>query len=122
MQRRGKESLKLDKERRSPRYPVETPCRFRKPGQNDWLQGMIANISKSGILFRADREMELQTTLQLNFKLPAEIAGGLGAEVFCMGKVVRTVMPAGNNDRLFLGARILASKTSGRSEDETFLQ
>ncbi len=122
MQRRGKESLKLDKERRSPRYPVETPCRFRKPGQNDWLQGMIANISKSGILFRADREMELQTTLQMNFELPPEIAGGKGAEVFCMGKVVRTVMPAANDDKLLLAARILASKTSVLSEDESLLQ
>jgi len=121
MQRKSKESPKLDKQRRSRRFTVETPCRFRKPGQNDWLQGMTANISKSGILFRADREMELQTTLQMNFELPAEIAGGKGAEVFCMGKIVRTVMPAASDDRLLLAARILASKTSGLSEDETFL-
>ena len=121
MQRKSKESPKLDKQRRSRRFTVETPCRFRKPGQNDWLQGMTANISKSGILFRADREMELQTTLQMNFELPAEIAGGKGAEVFCMVKIVRTVMPAASDDRLLLAARILASKTSGLSEDETFL-
>lgn len=122
MQRRGKESLKPDKAHRSPRFPVELPCRFRKPGQIDWLQGMTANVSKSGILFRADREMEVQTTLQMNFELPSEIAGGKGAEVFCMGKVVRTVMPAANDDKLLLAARILASKNSGLAEDETLLQ
>jgi hypothetical protein len=122
MQRRGKESLKLDKANRSPRFPLETPCRFRKPGQIDWLQGMTANVSKSGILFRADREMEVQTTLQMNFELPAEIAGGRGAEVFCMGKVVRTVMPAANDDKLLLAARLLASKDTGLAEDETVLQ
>lgn len=83
---------------------------------------MTANVSKSGILFRADREMEVQTTLQMNFELPPEIAGGRGAEIFCMGKVVRTVMPAANDDKLLLAARILASKNFGLAEDETLLQ
>ncbi len=118
MQRQGKQSLKQGKANRSPRIPVESPFRFRQPGQIDWLQGMAANISESGILFRADRQMELQTTLQMNFELPPEIAGGKGAEVFCMGEIVRTVMPAANDDKLLLAARILASKHSEPVEDE----
>ena len=122
MQRKGKEGLQLDQAQRSPRFPVGVPCRYRQPGQIDWLEGMAENISKTGILFRADQEMEVQTTLQMNFELPPEIAGGKGAEIFCMGRVVRTVMPAANDDKLLLAARIMASKNTGLADDDTYLQ
>ena len=55
---------------------------------------MTENISRSGVLFRADQLFERETPLEMRFTLPVEINGQPAAVVACRGYVVRTVPPS----------------------------
>ena len=52
-------------------------------------------MSRSGILFRADRVLKRSTTIQMSFILPVSVKGGGPGELLCRGSVVRTVPAAG---------------------------
>jgi PAS domain S-box-containing protein len=92
---------------RAQRFQLHLPLRYRRLGEKDWHEGTTENISRSGMLFKADEELQPSSQLEINLVLPAEIAGLSATEVVCRGEVVRTV--AGNDNRMTpaLAARIL---------------
>ena len=53
--------------------------------------GSMENISRSGVVFSAERLVEPGTKVQISFVLPAKMSGDLGAEVVSQGRVARTV-------------------------------
>jgi hypothetical protein len=63
--------------------------RYRTSEDREWQEGVLENISISGILFRARRFLYLDTTIEMRFHLPIELNGESAAEVFCRGSVVR---------------------------------
>ena len=65
---------------------------------------MTENISRSGLLFRADELVPVEVDLELRFVLPDVGAPGQ-AEVVCRGRVVRTVSPS--EDQPWRGAAIM---------------
>ena len=76
---------------RAPRYPLRIPLRYRQSGEQLWHEGRTENISRSGVLFRTDHLMPLQTPIEMLLALPAEVGGGEdAATVICRGRVVRT--------------------------------
>jgi PilZ domain len=78
---------------RAERFPIHMMLRFRAPGEAEWLQGEIENISRSGILFRAPKVVDVNTPVELKFDLPVEVGGEPGAEVVSLGRIVRTILP-----------------------------
>jgi PilZ domain len=76
---------------RAQRFTIEVPLRYRQIGYNDWRTGKTENISRSGMLFRADQIIPNNVQLEINLVLPAEIAGLSAAEVTCRGEIVRTM-------------------------------
>jgi hypothetical protein len=65
--------------------------RYRPSGDPYWHEGQTENISRSGVLFRTDHLMPLQTPIEMLLALPAELGGGEeAATVICRGRVVRT--------------------------------
>jgi len=76
---------------RAQRFKLNLPLKYRQIGQRDWLVGTTENISRSGMLFRAEELISPNVQLEINLVLPAEIAGLAAAEVMCRGEVVRTV-------------------------------
>jgi len=76
---------------RARRFRIEVPLRYRQIGENDWRTGKTENISRSGMLFRAEQIIPTNVQLEINLVLPAEIAGLSAAEVTCRGEIVRTV-------------------------------
>ncbi len=76
---------------RAPRYPLRIPLRYRSSHDEQWRDGQTENISRSGVLFRTDRAMPLQTPIEIVLALPPEVAGeGAAATVICRGRIVRT--------------------------------
>ena len=76
---------------RAPRYPLRIKLRYRQAGDPEWREGRTENISRSGVLFRTDHLMPLQTPIEMLLALPAEVVGGEdAATVICRGRVVRT--------------------------------
>jgi hypothetical protein len=92
---------------RAPRFPYEGPLRFRPGGQGEWYQGVMFNISESGVVFRALQTMDVASPVEMNFIMPPEIAGKEGAVVFCKGDVVRTAMPKTDDNRPLIAVTIM---------------
>ena len=76
---------------RAQRFALHLPLKYRQLGEQDWRVGTTENISRSGLLFRAEEPLSPKVQLEINLVLPAEIAGLTAAEVVCRGEVVRMV-------------------------------
>jgi hypothetical protein len=80
---------------RAPRFPLHMAVRFRRLGDPGWRKGQTENISRSGILIRSKDALPVQADVELRLALPPEKGGGVSPpEVFCRGRVVRTVSPS----------------------------
>jgi PAS domain S-box-containing protein len=78
---------------RAERFTLQLPLRYRALGDPDWHEGTTENISRSGVLFRAEEMVQPNVQLEISLVLPAEIAGLASAEVICRGEVVRAMAP-----------------------------
>jgi PAS domain S-box-containing protein len=92
---------------RAQRFNMQVPLRYRPMGEVEWRDGTTENISRSGLLFRAEEALQPTVQLEISLVLPPEIAGLASAEVVCRGEIVRTV--AGGNATTIpaLAAKIL---------------
>ena len=78
---------------RASRFPLRLSVRYRRLGDRDWRPGKTENISRSGVLFRAEEWVEIDQDVELRVELPVAGSGRECPEVFCRGRVVRTVLP-----------------------------
>src|SRR5215469_10356545 len=92
---------------RAQRFNLHLPLKYRLLGEDDWRSGTTENISRSGLLFRAEETVATNAQVEINLVLPAEIAGLSAAEVICRGEVVRTVEPESSTVNPALAAKIL---------------
>jgi PAS domain S-box-containing protein len=84
---------KLSSPFRAQRFNLHLPVKYRLLGQDEWREGTTENISRSGMLFRAEETIPANAQLEIYLVLPAEIAGLSAAEVVCRGEIVRTTAP-----------------------------
>jgi len=98
---------KLESPFRAQRFNLHLPMKYRLVGENDWRRGTTENISRSGVLFRAEEPIQPNAQLEINLVLPAEIAGLSAAEVVCRGEVVRAVETESSTVNPALAAKIL---------------
>jgi hypothetical protein len=80
---------------------------YRLVGEATWRKGMTENISRSGMLFRAQETLQPLTQVEINLELPPEITGLSTAEVVCLGEVVRAVQSEPSPMSPALAAKIL---------------
>ena len=92
---------------RAPRFNLHLPLRYRTLGEQKWHEGTTENISRSGVLFRAEEMLQPTAQLEINLVLPVEIAGLSATEVVCRGEVVRAVEPEQASVPPALAAKIL---------------
>jgi len=93
---------------RAQRYDLHIPLKYRLVGEDQWREGTTENISRSGVLFRADEKISAKAQLEFNLMLPVGAAGPSPAEVVCRGEVVRIEEKGGpSNNNPTLAAKIL---------------
>lgn len=92
---------------RAQRFVIPMPLRYRRSGEEGWQEGRVENISRSGVLFEPAQLMQVKEPVEMSFQLPVEVGGASGAEVFCVGEIVRTVLPAASDARPGLAAKIV---------------
>jgi len=92
---------------RAQRFNLHLPLTYRQVGEQDWRKGTTENISRSGMLFRAEEMIPANAQLEINLVLPVEIAGLSAAEVVCRGQIVRTLEPGQDANSPALAAKIL---------------
>ncbi len=69
---------------RAERFPLTVPVYFRKTGASHWLDGTTVNISRTGILFKADEIFLEDSLLDIRVEFPSD------STLECQGSVVRT--------------------------------
>jgi hypothetical protein len=92
---------------RAQRFNLHLPLKYRPLGEPDWRDGTTENISRSGMLFRAEESLPENVQLEINLVLPAEIAGLSAAEVVCRGEVVRSLRSEKSTIGPALAAKII---------------
>jgi hypothetical protein len=93
---------------RAPRFVLALSLRYRRNGAEEWEEGSMRNISRSGLFFTAQQAHSLHTRIELVWALPKVLRHEGPGMVRCQGEVVRSVPPATANDRPALAIRISA--------------
>jgi len=91
---------------RATRFRLHMPVQFQIPGDSEWRQGFIENISRSGVLFQTDLPVGVSTPLEMRMALPVGMVGHVGASVHCRAHVVRVLGPGVKGVRPVLAVTI----------------
>jgi hypothetical protein len=105
---------------RARRYQIGTTVRYRVRGQSTWHEGVMENISYSGVLIRTGHFLPPNTFVEMRFFLPVELNGERAAEVLCRGSIVRSSPSTTSAGSVSIAARITHSRflrQTGRIED-----
>lgn len=79
----------LERPLRARRFPIRTSLRFREQGESEWRPASTINVSRSGVLFRADGPLA-DPVHALDFIIDLPLNGVTpGPQLRCTGHVVR---------------------------------
>jgi len=76
---------------RAPRFALSLPVRYRRHGGDQWEDGSMRNISRSGLFFTTQQAPPVDARIELIFALPKIIRDEPAGMVRCRGEVVRSV-------------------------------
>jgi PilZ domain len=103
---RGLEIVFRERVPRAQRYEINTAMRYRLRGEKLWREGVVKNISISGVLIRIDQFLDLEATIEVRFSLPIHLRGERPAEVLCRGFVIRSLKCEEPNRAVMVAAKI----------------
>jgi PilZ domain len=92
---------------RAERYAIPIAILYRSPGELDWQPGLTENISRSGLLFRAERRLEPNTPLEIMVDLPTIVAASAAGHALRRGRVVRALPPSPLENRPAVAAAFI---------------
>ena len=55
-----------------------------------WYEGIIQNLSQSGVLLQGPQRFPDNTLVEMVFEMPEEISGQKNSTVLCQGRITRT--------------------------------
>lgn len=102
---------------RAQRFAIPMTVRYRPAGEETWKQGTVENISRSGVLFRAQGDVAVQTAVDIALVLES-LKGEEPPEVLCWGVIVRQVQ--GEDNPALLAAKIVHYDFVRPGEREAF--
>jgi len=74
---------------RARRLRLNLPIRYRGKNLSTWYEGMIQNISQSGVLFHGPQQLPANALVEMIFEMPEEISGQKNRSVLCQGRLIR---------------------------------
>jgi hypothetical protein len=74
---------------RARRLKLDIPLRYRVNRASTWYEGVIENISQSGVLFLGPQPLPVNALIEMVFEMPEEISGQKNSNVVCQGRVMR---------------------------------
>jgi hypothetical protein len=78
---------------RAERFAIPIAILYRSPGELDWRPGLTENISRSGVLFHAERRLEPNTLVEMMLDLPTLIDAPAPGTALRRGRIVRALAP-----------------------------
>jgi hypothetical protein len=95
---------------RARRLKLDTPVRYRVKNLGNWSEGIIDNISQSGVLFHGPAQLAINTLVEMVFEMPEEISGQKNSNVLCQARIIRSKEARDTEAGLGLAAAILDYK------------
>ena len=95
---------------RARRLKLDTPVRYRVKSQTAWYEGVVENLSQSGILFHGIQHLHTKTLVEMIFEMPEEISGQKNSNVLCQGQIIRSQAADDPEDGSDLAAAVLDYK------------
>lgn len=74
---------------RARRLKLDVPLRYRVNRTSTWYEGIIENISQSGVLFNGPQQLPVNALIEMVFEMPEEISGQKNSNVVCQGRIMR---------------------------------
>ena len=74
---------------RAQRLSLQTPVRYRVKGLGIWREGIVENLSQSGVFFHGPMHLPEYALVEMVFEMPEEISGQKHRTVLCQGRVLR---------------------------------
>jgi hypothetical protein len=79
-----------DEPRRARRMPLRLSLRYRRVGEDAWHDSVTQNISRSGVLFRADSDVDPDVMVEIELHLPSVARlNPAGAHIVAHVRIVR---------------------------------
>ena len=95
---------------RARRLKLDTPVRYRVKNLGGWYEGIIDNLSQSGVLIRGPQQLPANTLIEMVFEMPEEISGQMNSSVLCQARITRSKEPKAQEEIIGLAASILDYK------------
>jgi PilZ domain len=95
---------------RARRLKLQTPVRYRVKNLGSWYEGIIENLSQSGVLFQGPQHLPDNTIVEMMFEMPEEISGQKNSMVVCQGRIIRAKQAPKLAESVGLAASILDYK------------
>src|SRR5579863_8702613 len=89
---------------RARRLKLNTPVRYRVKNLGTWHEGLIENLSQSGVLFHGPQQFPDNTLVEMVFEMPEEISGQKNSTVLCQGRIIRSKQVHNKSDLVGLAA------------------
>ena len=74
---------------RARRIKLDSPVRYRVKNLGTWNEGIIQNLSQSGVLMVGPQRFPENTLVEMVFEMPEEISGQKNSKVLCQGRITR---------------------------------
>ena len=75
---------------RARRLKLDLQLRYRVNNTSTWYEGIIDNISQTGVLFRGPQQLPVNALIEMVFEMPEEISGRKNSNVLCQGRMIRS--------------------------------
>ena len=95
---------------RARRIKMEAPVRYRVKNLGTWNEGIIQNLSQSGVLLQGTQHFPENTLVEMVFEMPEDISGQKNSKVLCQGRVIRMKQTAPKAEAQEFAASILDYK------------
>lgn len=95
---------------RARRIKMDAPVRYRVKNLGTWNEGVIQNLSQSGVLLNGPQQFPENTLVEMVFEMPEEISGQKNSKVLCQGRVIRMKASAEKTQTSEFAASILDYK------------
>jgi PilZ domain len=94
---------------RARRLKLQNPLRYRVKNLGSWHEGVIENLSQSGLLFHGAQRFPENTLVEMVFEMPEEISGQKNSTVLCQGRIIRAKESANKQQKAETAPALAAS-------------
>jgi hypothetical protein len=99
---------------RPQRLTLQAPVRYRTKGLGHWHEGIVENLSHSGVLLSGPQQLAEHTLVEMVLYMPEQISGQQNSMVLCQGRIIRH-MQACKMAAVILDYKILPPRSSAKA-------